>query len=186
MSSIKSDKEIEELLNHSNNTLHKVNVAVKIIGNGNHGNQSHDDKRKGHQDRDKDNHAAIAVLAELVGGKGAAEIMNTNQSAVSQYRNGKNASGKIDPELIAKTEEKLGRINEKIVNKVDQLLEIFIEDKMSELKANELPAATKSLIDTYDKINRRNDKNMGDNLRPQVVLYAPKQINISEYITKEV
>jgi predicted transcriptional regulator len=186
MSSIRTDDEIDDLLNHKNNSLHKVNVQVKIIGSGNHGNQSSDDKKKGHQDRNKDNHATTAVLAELIGGKNTANLLGMNECAVSNYRNGKNSSGAVDQELIEKTEEKLGKINTKIVDKVDQLLEIFAEEKMSDLKAGEIPSSIKSLIDTHDKINRRHENNVDGSMRPQVVLYAPKQINISEYITKEV
>jgi predicted transcriptional regulator len=186
LSSIKSDEEIDDLLNHTNNSLHKVNVQVKIIGSGNHGNQINDNKRAGHQDRDKDNHATVAVLAELIGGKSTSELLNVHPAIVSKYRNGKNGNNDIDPELIAKTEAKLEGITRKTVDKVDQLLEIFAEDKMEELKAAEIPSAAEKLINMVDKINRRHDKELGDNMKPQVILYAPKQININEYLTKEV
>jgi predicted transcriptional regulator len=187
MSSVKSDAEVEELLNHRNNSLRKtnVNVAVKIIGSGNHGNHSKDNKNRGHQDRDKDNHATIAVMAELIGGKNTSDLLGVHPSSVSKYRNGKTNSNDVDPVLIEKTEEKLGKINTKIVDKVGQLLEIFAEDKMEDLKAGEIPSSVEKLVNTYDKINRRHEK-LDNSVKPQVVLYAPKQININEFITKEV
>lgn len=183
MSSIKSDKEIEELLNHKNNTLKKVGVEVKIIGSGNHGNGGAPKGSK--YDRNKDNHSTIAVTAELIGDKGAAQLLGTSQAQVSKYRRGLNSSNDPDPELQELTERKLGRISTKVVDKVDQLLELFADDRMNDLQPKEMPGAIEKLVNTYDKINRRHEKGDGSN-RPQVILYAPKQINISEYITKEV
>lgn len=186
MSSIKSDAEIEDLLNHRNNSLRKTGVEVKIIGSGNHGNQKSDNKRKGEQDRDKNNHATVAVMAELIGGKNTSELLNIHEATVSKYRNGRTSNNDIDVELKVKTEEKLGKINTKIVDKVDQLLEIFAEEKMDELKAGEIPSSVEKLVNTFDKINRRHENNNNGNLKPQVLLYAPKQININEFVTKEV
>lgn len=186
MSSIKSDDEIEDLLNHKNNSLHKLDVQVKIIGSGNHGNGG----SKSHKtpDKNKDNHATLAVTAELIGVRKAGELFKTSESTVSNYKNGLNAIRDQDPELQQKIDEKLGKISNKIVDKVDILLDIFAEEKMGELKAGEVPSSVEKLVSTMDKINRRNERMNGDNggFRPQVILYAPKQINISEYITKEV
>lgn len=185
MSSIKSDDEIESLLNHKNNSLHKAQVQVKIIGQGNHGNGGN--RNHTTPDRDKDNHATLAVTAELIGVKKTGELFKTSESTVSNYKNGRNAQREIDPELREKIDERLGKVSEKIVDKVDILLDIFAEEKMAELKAGEIPSSVEKLVSTMDKINRRNE-GMNDNgeFRPQVILYAPKQINISEYITKEV
>ncbi len=178
MSSIKSDEEIEKLLNHKNNS-----VKVKIIGSGAHGKGGNRAGTK--NDRSKENHSSAAVLAELVSGKAAAEIFEYTQSAVSKYRHGRNSNNDEDGELRRQLDEKLGRINGKIVDKVDTLLEIFAEDKMSELKAGELPPSIERLVSTYDKINRRHEKNEGA-IRPQVLLWAPQQTNISNFVTKEV
>lgn len=186
MSSIKTDDEIDDLLNHKNNSLHKLDVQVKIIGSGNHGNGG----SKSHKtpDHDKDNHATLAVTGELIGVKKTGELFKTSESTISNYMNGLNAQRDPDPELQRKIDEKLGRISTKIVDKVDILLDIFAEEKMEELKAGEVPASVEKLVSTMDKINRRNERinGNGEGFRPQVILYAPKQINISEYITKEV
>ncbi len=185
MSSLKSDDEIDALLNHKNNTLHKVGVQVKIIGSGNHGNQ------RGNPgvtpDQNKDNHATVAVTAELIGTQAASKLFNMNDRLIGRYRRGNNGDNTPDPELTEKVEEKLTGISKKITDKVDLLLDIFAEDKMSELKPGEIPSSVDKLISAQDRINRRHEK-LGDNgnNRPQVILYAPKQINIDQYITKEV
>lgn len=181
MSSLKTDKEIEDLLNHKNNSLNKV--KIKVIGKGNHGNQGNVNGTP--NDRNKDNHATVAVISELIGGKGAASLFNMSESTVSNYRNGKNAAGAVDAVLQDKVESKLNKINEKIVDKVDQLLEIFAEEKMEELKAGEIPSSIEKLINTHDKVNRRHEK-MPETNRPQVLLWAPKQINIENYVSQEV
>lgn len=183
MSSIKSDEEIEALLNHKNNTLPKTGVEVKIIGPGNHGKGGR--KSGTPTDRNKDNHATVAVTAELIGNKAASELFNVHPATVSNYVNGRNSNHVPDPVLQEKIEQRIGKINNKIVDKVDQLLEIFSEDVMVNLKPGEIPTSIERLVNTHDKINRRHEKGDGSN-KPQVILYAPKQINISEYITKEV
>lgn len=185
MSALKSDEEIERLLSHANNTLNKPGVVVKIIGSGNHGNQDKSDKKAGNQKRDKETQAIVATVATLVGNKVASELFDIGATQVSQYKNGKNASNIPNEDLKNKIDKKLDTINGKIIDKVDILLDIFAEDKMDELKANEIPSAAERLISMFDKIHKRNDKSDGT-IKPQVVLYAPKQINITEYVTKEV
>ena len=158
MSSIKSDEDIESILTHTNNALHKVNVAVKIIGSGNHGNQAKDNKRAGHQNRDKDVQATIGTLATLIGGKNTSELLDVHASAVSKFKNGKNANNDPSSELLSKTDAKLENINNKVIDKVDQLMDIFAEDKMDELKASEIPSAAEKLIGMFDKILTKEKK----------------------------
>lgn len=183
---LKSDEEIERLLSHANNGLNKPGVQVKVIGSGKHGNQGHEPKNAGHQLRSKDDQATAGTLAHLIGGKNTAELLGTSESAVSHYKHGRNGSGVPNGELKTKIDEKLDKINEKVVDKVDQLLDIFAEDKMTELKAHEIPSSAEKLIAMFDKIKRRNDENGNNFVRPQVILWAPKQINITELISKEV
>jgi len=183
---LKSDEDFDKLLKHPNNGMNKITVATKVIGSGNHGNQSHEGKNAGHQIRDKESQAIVGVLSTLIGGKVTAELMGTSESAVSSYKHGMNGSRVPNGELKSKIDEKLDRINDKVVDKVDQLLDIFAEDKMSELKAHEIPSSAEKLISMFDKIKRRNDENGSNYIRPQVLLWAPKQINITELISKEV
>jgi hypothetical protein len=183
---LKSDEEVERLLNHKNNGLNKV--EVKIIGSGNHGHQKveGDHKNNGNQLRNKEDQANVGVLAELIGGKVTSELLGMHPAVISKYRNGKNASNIPNGELKSRLDTKLENINEKVVDKVDQLLDIFAADKMSELKASEIPTSAEKLISMFDKIKRRNDESGVGFVKPQVLLYAPKQINITELITKEV
>lgn len=189
MSALKTDEEIKKLLEHENNALKSRNhVEVKIIGSGNHGNQSRgeDTKNPGSQLRSKESQAVVAVTAELIGTTAAAELLGTSTSAASSYRHGMNADRKPDAELQRQIDEKIGKVNKKVADKVDLLLDLLDEEKMLELKAAEIPSSAEKLVNIYDKINRRNDKNLGGESRPQVILYAPKQINVEQYITKEV
>ena len=189
MSTLKTDEEITKLLEHENNVLRVVPIVdVKIIGSGNHGNQSRgeDTKNPGSQLRSKESQAVVAVTAELIGTQAAAELLGTSISAASSYRHGMNANRKVDAELQKEIDIKIGKVNKKVADKVDLLLELFNEERMMELKAVEIPGSAEKLVNIYDKINRRNDKNIGGESRPQVILYAPKQINVEQYITKEV
>lgn len=179
----KTDAEIEKLLNHPKNGLKKLNVEVKIIGPGNHGNGKNSSGQ--HKERTLEDKADIAVLAELVGTKGAAEILNMNHGQVSSYKSGMNSSREVEEGLRARTDAKLGKISDKALEKVDKLLEIFAEDKMSELKAGEIPSAMERLVNVHEKVSARNGS-LDSKVKPTVILYAPKQININEYLAKEV
>ncbi len=183
MSSIKSDDEIDRLLNHKNNSLIRNGVQIKVPGKGNHGNGGNNTGNN--TTRTTEDKAIIATTAELIGVKGTSELLNINPSVVSKFKNGKTANNDVDIALRDKIEGKLEGIRSKVVDKVDRLLEIFAEDKMDELEGKDIPPAIERLIGTYDKVNRRNDKNEGIT-KPQVLLWAPKQINIDQYITKEV
>jgi len=183
---LKSDEDFNMLLKHPNNGMNKISVITKIMGSGNHGNQSHDGKNAGHQLRDKESQAIAGTLATIIGGNATAKLLDTSTSAVSSYKHGMNGSRVPNGELKSKIDEKLDRINDKVVDKVDMLLDIFAEDKMNELKASEIPSSAEKLISMFDKIKRRNDENGAGSIRPQVLLWAPKQINITELISKEV
>src|SRR4030067_3186850 len=173
MSAFKTDEEIESLLNHPKNGLKKINVQVKIIGSGNHGKQSEDSKKSGEQHRDLESKANVAVLAEFIGNKNAGLLMGMGPTQVSQYKNGKNASNVVKTDLVHAIDERLEKISKKTVNRVNTLLNIFVEDKMNELKPNEIPQAAKSLIEIFEKVNKSSDKNAGLVNKPSVVIYAP-------------
>jgi hypothetical protein len=183
---LKTDAEVEALLSHVNNGLNKIQVQVKTIGSGNHGNQSHEGKNAGNQLRDKEDQAIVGTLATLIGGKATAELTGLHPAAISKYRNGRDANNVPNGESKKILDAKLDNINNRIVDKVDQLLDIFAEDKMSELKAHEIPSSAEKLISMFDKIKRRNDENGAGIIKPQVLLWAPKQINIGELISKQV
>lgn len=183
MSSIKSDEEIEALLNHRNNSLHKNGVKVKIIGSGQHGGGGNTSGT--HTNRTIEEKATIALTAEMIGNKNTAELLNVNSTVVGFHKNGRNGDHKPNLLLREAIEEKLEGVRRKVVDKVDTLLEIFAEDKMTELEGKEIPGAIEKLVGTYDKVNRRNDKSDGIQ-KPQIILWAPKQINIDQYITKDV
>ena len=183
MTIYKSDEETEALLNHPKNGLKKVGVNIKIIGSGNHGNCGN--KSGSSSIRTTEDKAQIAVLAEVVGTVNASELLGMEKGQVSAYKNGMNSNRDQDLELRAAVDKKLGKIQDKALAKVDQLLDIFADEKMSELKAGEIPSAMERLVNIHEKVAARNGNGTGSQ-KPTVILYAPKQINITEYIAKEV
>lgn len=185
MGVFKTDEEIKALLEHPNNGLNKV--KVHIIGSGNHGNQSHDDKKAGNQHRSTESKAQVAILAEVLdSNKVAGELLGVGPTQVSQYRSGKNANNIVDAELVRARNEKLNGITKKVVDRVDTLMDIFVEEKLADLKASEIPGAAEKLIGIFDKINRKDEGSNGNGKGVVVNLFAPKQINVSQLITKEV
>lgn len=178
----KSDDEVEEMLGHRNNGL----VKIKIIGQGNHGNQSHEKKKTERKDT-VEQKAEVAVLASLIGNKMAGEITDTHPATVSKLVNGKNTNNTPDPALVSEVDKRLGRISDKAAEKVEVLLDIFQSEKMDELKASEIPQAAEKFVGIIERIRKGNDKNNGSGVsRPVVIIHAPQQQTIEQYITKEV
>jgi hypothetical protein len=186
MSIYKTDEEIEALLEHPNNGLKKINVEVKIIGSGNHGNQSEEGKNAGNQRRELETKVNIGTLAHLIGGKSTSELTGISESQISKYKNGKNSSNVVKSEIVEAIDERLGNVSKKALDRVEVLMDLFVEDKMNELKAGEIPSAAEKLVSIFEKVNKSNDKNGNNASKPTVVIYAPRQLNINEYITKEV
>lgn len=184
MTIYKTDEEVEDLLNHKNNGLRKIGVEVKIIGSGNNGKQGNSSKRS--RELTVDDKAEVATLAHLIGNKATQEILGMDKAQVSQYKAGRNSSAVVEPELIAETERRIGKVSDKALGKVEQLLEIFAEDRMLELKAGEIPSAMERMSGVFDRISKHNGRNGTGISKPNVIIYAPKQINIHEYPNKEV
>lgn len=185
-----SDEDIEKLLKHKNNGINKVRiipeVKIKVLGSGNHGNQSTDSKKSGEQLRGVEEKADVGVLATLIGNKGAGLLLGVGPTQVSQYKNGKNGSNVTDIELKTELDSRLGKLEEKAIDKVELFLEMISEEKASALNANEAATSAEKMVNIVDKIRRRNEDRVGDINRPQIHIYGPSQIKIDEYIVKEV
>jgi len=176
----KTDEEIEELLNHKNNGL----VKHKIIGSGNHGN--HSSTKQPDKKRTTEEKVEVAVLANLIGVKAAAVATDNHESTVSKFSRGLGTNNRPEVELVNGIEKRLGSVSEKVVDKVDILMEIFAEEKMAELKPNELPVAIEKMVSVVEKINKINGKDGSNSSRPVVIIHAPRQQPLEQYILKEV
>ena len=185
----KSDEEVDKLLNHDNNTIPN-NVEVKIIGSGNHDNHDKGSKKNGNgeQIRGAEDQSQIGVLAKLIGNKATSALTGVGPTQVSQHKNGKNSNNKVVSELVEEQEAKLDFLGQKAIDKVDAFLELLDEDKMLELKAKDIPAAASKMMDIADKIKRRNQVHVDEDRasRPQIHFYAPVQMKVDQYLTKEV
>lgn len=186
----KSDEEVDELLNHQNNSIPPKTVEVKIIGSGNHGNHDKGNKKNGNgeQVRGPEAQSQIGTLAHLVGNKAASALTGVGETQVSQHKNGKNSNNKVVTELVEESESRLDSLGNLAVDKVEMFLELLDEDKMLELKAKDIPAAASKMMDIADKIKRRNQVHVDEvrASRPQIHFYAPVQMKVDQYLTKEV
>jgi hypothetical protein len=168
----KSDEEVETLLSHPNNGITKH----VFIGRGNnpncggHGNGS--ESRLSIQDK-----ADIATLALLVGNKAAAELTGEHPANVSQIKNGKNGLGKPESGTRAATDRKIGAIKSAALDKVDILLGVINEDKISELGAKDAATTAEKMINIFDKLGPKTPVIEKAN----VIFYSPKIRESSSY-----
>lgn len=193
MSTFKSDDEVLSLLSSlspSKSIDEEAGptplIKHKCIGSGNHGSHSSEDKKKGSQLRSVEDKSDIAVLAEMVGNKAASELTGVGATQVSQYSRGKNASNISDIELIEETDKRLGKLEEKTIDKVDLFLSLISEEKALELPADRLASSTDKMINVLDKLRRRNEKLDERAKLPNIIIQGPAMVKMDQYITKEV
>lgn len=187
------DNKVEELLNHVNNSTRVVNVDVEVkrIGSGNHGNHDSKEngngtKKNGNQLRDTESKADVGVLAALVGNKAAGQMLGIGATQVSQYSRGLNGSNVSSLELKKELEERLGFLEQKAIDKVDLFLDMIAAEKVIEMKGSDLANSAEKMVNVFDKLRRRNEKI--DNLtnKPTINIYGPAQVKSDTYISKEV
>jgi hypothetical protein len=180
----KSDDEVLELIGHENNAM----VKLKIIGSGNHDNHDRSNKKAGDQVRGPEKQAQIATLAKLVGNKATSELTQVGPTQVSQHKNGKNSNNEVVKELIDDSEARMDILGNKAVDKVQILLDMLDEEKASDLKAKDIPAAAQKMMDVAERIKKRNQviRDETGAAQPQIHFYAPVQLKIDQYVKKEV
>jgi hypothetical protein len=173
----RSDTEIEELLNHSNNK-----AIVKIIGQG-------QDDRKSRapngirETLSVETKAQIGTLASILGVKRTVELTGKNESQVSNYSRGKNGVGKPDPELASALEDSKGKIQEKVLSKADLFLDMLDIGKDS--RENVLNATiAEKVVNIYEKLAPKNQ--LPNINQANIILYAPKQLETHDYPVLEV
>lgn len=191
MSVFKTDEEVEKLLAHPNNGINKIKAAVdvkiKTLGTGNHGNHDRGNgKKNGNQLRAVEDKADVGVLANLVGNKAAGQLLGVGSTQVSEYKHGRNGSHKSDPNLKSELESRLSFLEEKAVDKVELFLEMISEEKALEMKAGEMASSAEKMVNVLDKLRRRNDKDGANLVRPQIIIHGPALVKSDNYIVKEV
>jgi hypothetical protein len=170
----KSDEEVETLLNHPNNGI----IKHSFIGRGNnpssigHGNGS--GSRLSIQDK-----ADIATLALLVGNKTAAELTGEHPAHVSQIKNGKDGLGRPESGTRAATDRRIGIIKESALDKVDLLLGIISEDKISDgtIGVKDAASTAEKLVNIFDKLGPKTPNIE----RANIVFYSPKVREAASY-----
>ena len=184
----KSDEEVEELLEHENNSV----VKIKNLGSGNHGNHDTGGKKnnEGDQVRGEEAQSEIAVLAELIGNKATSKLTGVGETQVSQHKNGKNSNGDVKTGLVLNKNEKLDFLSDKASDKVGLFLDMLSAEKLDDMKAKDIASSAGKMADIAMKLKTRSPNPFGfdgsGNGRPQIHFYAPVQLNVEEYITKEV
>ncbi len=179
-----SDSETERLLEHENNgkVESAPRVEIKIIGQG------QDDRvnRTPGPIREKlslEEKVNIGLLASVLGVKTTAEMVDKSPGMVGRIKNGKNGVNHPDQELRAELELRKEGIQSKALEKADMFLEMLgIGQELSDnLKA---ASVAEKVVNIYEKLAPKKDF-LIDN-RTQVIFYAPKVKESSEYPLLEV
>lgn len=182
-----TDEEVEKLLSHEKNGLVRAGVEVKIIGKGNHGNGGLGEPGQNRPaNRSLESKADISVLANLIGVKATSEILDVSPAVVSKKKNGKTSSDAPDPELVIERDKRLGIVSEKALDRVDILLDVISEEKMNGLSVKDAAVTAEKMVNVFDKLKKKDPREMGNDGRPSVVFYAPRQVTLNDYRIQEV
>lgn len=177
----KTDAEVEELLNHSNN---RVRVEHKGNGQGqnpNSGGHASDDG-KSYQKLPLEDKARIGTLASLIGNKNTSTLTGISEPRVSQFKNGMNGSH-ADPELRKELKGQKDEIQKTALNKVDIFLGMLTEDRISGMDTKDIASSAAKMVDIYDKLGPKNP-NVGANVSIQ--FFAPRLRDINDMAVIEV
>jgi hypothetical protein len=108
------------------------------------------------------------------------EAFKTSTSAINAYTNGKNGtSDKVNERLAKFVTAARSTITKKASRKLISALDHITEDKISELKANEISVVAKNLSSIINE-NEHKNAQIG-NLNAQFVIFAPPQKAINDY-----
>lgn len=167
----KEDSEVELLLDHPKNILHKSSEHGKPLFH--HPNGTGSASRLTIQDK-----AEIAVLATIVGNKAAADLTGEDPANVSRMKNGVTTKGGDDNAIRAATAAKLAPIQAKAVDKVDMLLDIIQADKLGDLGIKDAAITAEKLVSIFEKITPIKDPTSN---RINVIFYSPAKREVSNY-----
>ena len=183
----RTDRDIDELLGHENNVFKSDYANIKKLGLGNHGNHDNGNgKKNGNQIRDSQQQVDVAVLDEIIGGKATSKLLDIGETQDSQHRNGKNSNNDVSIELVKEKEKRLELLGEKAIDKVDLFLNMIKQEKVEEMKVKDIASSAEKMVNIHDKIRRRNENRLNENMRAQINFFGPTQVKVDEYIVKEV
>lgn len=173
----KEDKEIETLLNHQNNILHKSVGQGKSLFPKHNGIGSA--SRLTIQEK-----ADIGTLANIIGSKAAAEMVGEDPGSVNRLKNAKTIYNGEDRNLKTVMDKRLEPIRNTAIDKVDLLLGIISEAKASDLGIRDAAIAADKLVSIYEKLTPGLGKVNID--RSNVVFYSPRVRELKDYNVLEV
>ncbi len=167
----KSDKEIEELLLHPNN-----GVKHHFIGQGNNP-KSQGQAGGEHKKLSVEEKADIGVLARVVGNKNTSELTGMEVARVGQFKRGLNGNSP-DLKLRAEIGERIAPIQSKALDKVDLLLGLINEDKVSDLSPKDAAYTAEKMTSIFERLKPSSPIQID---RAEIHFYAPPQKKVDEY-----
>lgn len=170
----KSDSELSSLLDHPNN-----GAIVKIIGQGQDDRADRTPTSETRKHRTIEEKADIALLAAVVGIKGAAELVGATPGVVGRIASGEKADGTPDPTLGKEIKDRLQGSAlvkaEGFLGKLDPEGNLRDQFKLAHI--------AEKAVTIYEKLAPKVPPNQ-QNI--QVVFYAPKARESSDYQVLEV
>jgi hypothetical protein len=166
----KEDSDIDTLISHPNNILHKT------IGTGNHGNGG---PRSGFQAPPNEaTRARIGMLATLFGDKVASEMTGVPREYASRFKRARNLDESPDQSLEKELISRRGVIQEKALIKADQFLDMLGTggDLNDDVKRSNI---ADRVVSIFERLQPKTPTINAENA--QIIFYAPKIKNSEEY-----
>jgi hypothetical protein len=167
----KSDSEVESLISHPNNVIHKT------IGTGNHGKGG---VKEGsvQSPPNEESRARIAILATILGDKTAAEMTGVDRSYATKFRNGQKLDSSPDQSLEKELISRRGTIQSKALEKAELFLDMIgvNSDLNDDVKRSNI---ADRVVSIFERLAPKTPTINAENA--QIVFYAPKIKESTEY-----
>ena len=177
---ILSEKELKERLESPDNIL---NIIHKVIGKGQHGNQTRTEDKK---EKSQEERALIGLTAQVDTIKNTAEAFGVSTSSVSAYKQGVTS---LNAET--RSESKSKELKEIITKKTSQVSETALDklmdfvdqvDVTNPKAAKHLTSTAKDLAEIFDKMRPVSKEHNG----VRVTILAPNMRPLDSYEIIEV
>lgn len=125
----------------------------------------------------------VGTLANLGNSSEVARTFGVSISAAHNAKLGQSSPNNPLPELQSKLEKNLGRVRDKALDTIIESLDLIDTNKLEKEDARGLSAIASNLSKVVEKTLPKSSES---NLRAQLIVYAPTQINESKFEVVEI
>jgi predicted transcriptional regulator len=123
------------------------------------------------------------ILAQTDTTREVGKALGMSQHAVAQYAKGQSSPGVPNPELKSKLDESLSQVRDKAFERLLSSLDLLDDEKIKKATARDISAISANMSKV---VGNTLPKDTETNVRAQLIVYAPTQINENKFEVVEI